>query len=190
VSIEPETSSVYNGDVFTVDLMVEGVEDLAGYEFSVAFDSDIVEVDGVVDGGFLGSTGRDPVPFPPDIDNEAGLLTFAAATMGTGPGPDGEGKLAVITLEAAGLGTSGLDLHEVTLFDTGGGGHEPTTVDDGTVEVLGSPPNIPSDPLLFEGVVHQSAFVDLSWTGGVPDASRATALSWSKLSHRPSREQP
>jgi PKD repeat protein len=135
VWIEPEMSSVYEGSVFTVDVMVDGVEDLAGYGFSVAFDPDIVEVDGVADGGFLGSTGRDPLPLPPDIDNEAGLLKFAAVSTGMDPGPNDEGRLAVITLEAVGPGISDLDLHEVMLFDTGGLGHEPTTVDDGTVEV-------------------------------------------------------
>jgi hypothetical protein len=134
VGIDPAAATVSRGEVFDVDVVIEGADDLGAYEFAMAFDPDVVEVVDVVDGGFLGSTGRDVHPVSPVINNTTGMVTFAASSSNAGtPGPDGDGTLAVITLEAVGRGASDLDLGEVIVSNTEA---EPAvvTVQDGMVE--------------------------------------------------------
>ena len=59
-------------------------------------------MDDVTLGDFLGSTGRDVIVLGPHVDEEAGEVTFGGATFGTGPGPNGAGELAIISLTAWG----------------------------------------------------------------------------------------
>ena len=127
------------GDTFTVEVVIEGASNLGGYQFEMDFDPSIVQVVGVEDGGFLGSTGRAVIPTGPDIDNAVGTLTFGAVSIGAQPGPDGEGTLAIITLEAVGVGVSSLHLHDVMVLNTAAGEETPN-VEDGQVKVVGPTP--------------------------------------------------
>jgi len=136
VWIDPPASSVSPGEEFTVTVCISDATDLGGYEFSMGWNASVLTVTNVVDASFLGSTGRTLIPIPPDI--EPGTLTFAVGSVGEQAGPDGSGPLAIITLEALGVGTSTLDLYDVTLFDTANPpGQTTPMVEDGTVEVIG-----------------------------------------------------
>jgi PKD repeat protein len=124
-----------NPGEFTQTVMIRGVEDLGGYEFSMAFDPGIVQVTDVADASFLGSTGRDVIPFAPDIDNVAGLLTFGAASFGEEPGANGDGELVTITFETVAEGDTVLDLFDEQVTDTAGVG-QLTAAFDGVVHVV------------------------------------------------------
>lgn len=126
VWIEPEDQPVAAGETFTVTVMVEGAVDLAGYEFDLGYDPDVLQGLDAEDAGFLGSTGRTVNPMEPDIDNVEGLLTFAAfSTSTTEPGVDGTGALAVITMQASvPAETSAVRPRRVELFDTDGQPYE------------------------------------------------------------------
>ena len=144
VRVNPAASSVELGAVFTIDIVIDGAEDLGGFEFDLTYDPAIVQVTDVSLGPFLGSTGRSTGTIGPEIDNTTGRVSFGAFSFGTEPGPSGTGTLATITLSAAGAGTSLLDLQNTQVTDTQGNLQTPVTEEDGTVTVAASPTPTPT----------------------------------------------
>jgi hypothetical protein len=137
VRIDPvESTTVTVGESFTVSVMIDDANDLGAFQFDLLYISTIVTVDDVTLGGFLGSTGRTLVPLDPTIDNDAGRLTFGAASYGSNPGPEGTGTLALITLTGRGEGVSSLELQRIWVMDTGGN-RQTFTGEDGSFEVIG-----------------------------------------------------
>ena len=118
VHIEPAVSSPLPGDVFTVTIAVENMQDLGSFELEVTYAAGVVQVEDVVLGDFPGSTGRQVTPLGPEIDNEAGLMHFGAFSFGEEPGPTGSGPLAIVTLSAQAYGESPLHLQNVQLTNT------------------------------------------------------------------------
>lgn len=118
VAIEPAEQGVQTGATFTIDVVIEEAVDLGGYEFQVSFSASVLEVTKVEEGGYLGSTGRRVFPVNPEIDNEVGTVRYGVASVGGPAGPDGSGKLATLTFEAVGPGTTELHLHQVLIADT------------------------------------------------------------------------
>ena len=138
VRIEPAQSKVTVGESFTVSVMIDEANDLAAFQFDLLYITTTVRVDDVTLGDFLGSTGRDVIVLGPYVDEEAGEVTFGAATFGTAPGPSGAGELAIISFTAQGEGESPLDLQDVWIADTASDPQE-ATVEDGTVVVTPIP---------------------------------------------------
>jgi len=91
-------------------------------------------VDSVTLSDFLGSTKRDTAPLGPQVDNEAGRVTFGAFSFGSQLGADGGGALAVVTLGSRLTGESPLRLENVQMVDTRGRVQE-VTIEDGRVTV-------------------------------------------------------
>jgi hypothetical protein len=134
VAVDPPEMDVDPGATFTVTVTIEDAVNLGGYEFELNYDPAVVAVDDVEAGGFLEEAGRDPLPLGPTIDAEAGSLIFGVASMGEGSGAEGDGDLAVLTLEALEDGTTVLNLRNMRLFDTDSG-TLPVRVEDGRVRV-------------------------------------------------------
>lgn len=134
VRIEPAERVVDPGETFTVDVLVEDVSELGGYELKVAYDPAVVEVSGAENGEFLGSTGRRVIPVGSNVDNQAGIVSVAAVSLGGAAGAEGAGALAVIELTAVGEGITDLDLYDVKLADPTAGQIEATT-EGGRVKV-------------------------------------------------------
>ena len=107
---------------FTVDVVVDDVDDLGGFEFTMVYSPTVVQVDDVVLGPFLASTGRSVSPVGPTIDNVNGLVTFGGFSYGSAAGPSGTGVLATITLSPVAEPESDLCLPEADaqLTDTTG----------------------------------------------------------------------
>ena len=136
VWISPTVSTVSPGEEFTVAVRVSGtITDVMGYDFRMAWNTVVLSVTDVEDAGWLGSTGRQVIQAGSDIDNEAGTLRFGVISVGEPLGPDAPGPLAVVTLQAVGVGTSTLHLYDVTLFHSDGSGVPPDTLEDGMVEM-------------------------------------------------------
>ncbi len=135
VRIEPVLYEALEGEHFTVDLMVEGAVDLAGYECTMTFNKDVVEVRDVVNGPFLAESGRDVPTKTVAIDNPAGTVVFAGFSVGDDAGSEGSGLLATIHLEAVGAGDSALDLTKAKLFDTDANEEIPDPITGGFVSV-------------------------------------------------------
>ena len=151
VRISPTTQTVDVGDTVTIEVWVDDVTNLGGYQFTVNFDPSILQATGSSDGGFLGSTGRSVVPLSPKIDNSAGTITVGALSFGSGDGPSGSGKLATVTFSAAGGGTSALTLSDVSLTDPDGNTIESGTSDGEVVVSGGGATETPVPPTATPG---------------------------------------
>ncbi len=104
-------------EVIQVDVLVRNVEDLGAFEFVLTFNGDLLEVgpDSVVEGPFLGSTGRQTYCPEPTIDNNA--LRYACVTLGPTPrqGASGEGLLASVFFEPKGSGEASIEFTRAQL---------------------------------------------------------------------------
>jgi len=136
IRFSPSSRTAETGASFSVDIMVDNVVDLGGYDFTVAFNPAVVHVQGVTLGPFLGSTGRSAFPVGPSIDNVGGQVSFGAFSFG-GAGPNGTGTIASVTLQAVGAGSSDLTFTQAQLTDTYAVLLLPLTKIGGAVTVLG-----------------------------------------------------
>jgi len=130
--------------------MIDEASDLGAFQFDLLYITTTVTVDGVALGDFLDGTGRTVIPVVPIIDNQAGRARFGAGTLGSAPGPDGTGELAIVTLATQGVGISTLDLQEVQVLDTNAQ-HQTSTVEDGIVVAGGMTSQEIYLPLVLKG---------------------------------------
>ena len=101
---------------FTVDVLVDDVVNLGALQIELAYDPQVVELQDIHEGPFLGSSGREVQCLPPDA--EVGALIFRCVTLGATPdGPTGSGILATLTFQPVGAGISTLHFDRVILTD-------------------------------------------------------------------------
>src|SRR5947209_979880 len=128
------SATVSTGDVFTVPVSITGASDVFAFQFDLAFDPAVLQLQSISEGGFLGTAGS-TVFVPGSIDNTAGTATATADSLtGTGPGASGSGTLADFTFQAIATGTSALTLSGVILLDSSLN-DIPFTTSNGTVTV-------------------------------------------------------
>jgi hypothetical protein len=137
IRFDPSSSVVSPGAVFVVEVKVEDVVDLGGYDFTVTFNSAVVHVQNVTLGSFLGSTGRTVAALGPNIDNAAGSFTFGGFSFGAIAGPNGTGTVAQVTLQAMAAGSSALTFTTAQLTNTQATVLGPLTKTPGSVTVSG-----------------------------------------------------
>jgi len=119
VWIDPPDQGAYlNEGSFTADVDIAYVTDLGSFQFTLIFSPAIVHAEGVELGDFLGSTGRNTSTLGPQINNEAGTVTFGGFSFGSQPGPDGSGVLATISFSPQATGESNLNFQEVQITNT------------------------------------------------------------------------
>ncbi|MCH8850679.1 MAG: hypothetical protein IIC89_07625, partial [Chloroflexi bacterium] len=112
VFVDPETQSVGPPEA-AVDIRVVAMEQVAAYSFLLTWDPSILQIAGVANGIFLGSTGRSVTC---SISSSAGRLNMTCATSGSEPAPTGSGILATVSLLTRGEGTTLMDLDAVGLL--------------------------------------------------------------------------
>lgn len=136
IRFSPSSSTVDPGATLFVDIVVDNVLDLGAFQFTVAFDSTVVQVQDVTLGSFLGSTGRTVGPLGPQVDNTAGVFIFGGFSYGVPAGPNETGTVARVTLKAVGVGSStALTFTAAQLTNTAGGLLLPLTTTPGSVTV-------------------------------------------------------
>jgi hypothetical protein len=122
------------GATFDIDVLIEDVTNLGGFQFSINYEPAIVTVENAADvalGPFLGSTGRAPTVLGPNIDNVTGKISYGAFTMGAAPpGPDGNGVMATITFKVQSQANGVLDLNSVQITDIAGAALQVDTIGD------------------------------------------------------------
>lgn len=136
VSVSAPGSTLNPGEQFTVDISVVPNNDIAGTQFDLSFDPDIITADSIVEGNLFNQGGADTFFNPGQIDNVAGTIsgTFGAITT-PGQTVSTEGTLAVITFTAGSTGgTSPLTLSNVIIGDINGQSVSLSST-DGTVSV-------------------------------------------------------
>ena len=147
IRFSPSSTTVDPAATFVLDVIVDNVVDLGGFEFTVSFNPAVVQVQGVTLGSFLGSTGRSATPLGPNMNNGSGLFTFGGFSFGAAGGPGGSGTIAQITLQAVGAGGStALTFTEAQLTNTAASLLLPLTMTPGAVTVSGPTPT-PTSPL-------------------------------------------
>lgn len=120
VYVDPERiedPQMVPGTQFTVDIVVENVDDLWAYQFWLSFNPDVIKGVEVENGPFLGSAGGEVAVAPgAGFDNQQGeLKLFGASIFFTGEVPEellptGGGVLASVTFEVVGYGNSPITL--------------------------------------------------------------------------------
>lgn len=132
------------GEEFTVDVVVEDVTNLAGFQFSLEFDSGVLKAETPELGPFLESTGREANC--PNLETLDGIVRVVCVTvappvsLGGTEGAEGTGILATIAFTGKGGGETTLELHEVQLVEAEVDEKDrplqiPVTTEDGWVKV-------------------------------------------------------
>lgn len=117
--------SMTAGASLDVDVVIQDVADLAGFQTDLLYDPRVLKVTAVDYNFLLASTGSSVLDLGEDITSEGdtdGDFFMSGAMfdlLGT-TGANGDGVLARVTLEAVGPGTSPLDLSGIKLSDTAG----------------------------------------------------------------------
>ena len=134
--ILPESQTIQVGETATINIQIEDVTDLGGFEFKLRYKTNIIEIKEVdiQVGVFLTSTGQQVINANPKFSTEGDdtVLFYGAATYGDQPPPSGTGVLATIELKGISAGTTTLDLFDVQAGDADA---NPNSVDviDGSI---------------------------------------------------------
>jgi len=128
---------------FTVNIVVENVENLWAYQFWLSFNPNVIQGVSVENGPFLGKDtdpDRHPVEVAPGagFDNEAGelklygaFIQFEATPPNDGYLADGSGILATVTFKVVDYGKSGIVLGEDTRISDKWADEITSTLEDG-----------------------------------------------------------
>lgn len=118
VSATSAPSPAVVGSPVAVDVLIAGVADLFGYQFSLAFNPLVLQATGGTEGAFLPSAGA-TIFDGGVINNALGTVTLAFGTLtGLVPGATGGGVLARINFNTIATGSSALTFSDVVLIDS------------------------------------------------------------------------
>ncbi len=116
------TSPVSPGEAFTIPIIIEPNQAIAGVQFSLTFDASLVTVDSIQEGSLLNQGGASTYFYPGQIDNQAGSITgVAGAIISPGQTVSTSGTFATITMTAGSTeGTCNFILSNVIIGDAQG----------------------------------------------------------------------
>ena len=106
---------IHVGDAFTLDLRVENIHDLAGWQFDIAFDPTVLEAVAVSEGDFLNPDGNSTFFQKGRIDNATGKITKLSSARLSEDGVSGRGMLLSVTFTAKTSGQTQLRLDNFQL---------------------------------------------------------------------------
>ncbi len=135
VKIDPASTSVDVGEIFTVDVLVEDALNMRGVSVKVGFDPTVLNVQGVTSGGFMSSFGQ-TFSFS-EKNNDEGWVQYDESILGSGDMAEGGGTVCHLEFEAIAAGSSALTFLVADLRDNDNMSIE-TTTEDGLVMVGGS----------------------------------------------------
>lgn len=104
------------GSTISVAVNVADVAGLAGYQFSLNYNQDVLHFTGYSAGGFLGSGGATTDEFY--VSDDPGSISYVIGTIFGDDTVSGSGALAYFTFETLGAGVSALTLSDVLLLDS------------------------------------------------------------------------
>ena len=114
-ALSADTTSVRVGDTFTVHVNAEKVTDLAGWQFDLTFDPDVLEAVEVREGNFLKRSGGTTFFQRGTIDNTAGKIAGISSALISKSGVTGTGKLLSVVFSAKADGNGELTLRNFQL---------------------------------------------------------------------------
>ena len=146
VKVVPADQTVTAGQSFSVNVVVEGVTNMAMADADLNFDSGVMQVPlvgGIVEGSWLKNlAGGGGTVAVENIDNTNGIVTFSYSLINPGVGATGSGVLATINFDtklAATPGKYNLNLTNVLLTDGSGEDIAVDTISNGTVTINPAP---------------------------------------------------
>ncbi len=111
----PTITPVSVGEAFTLDLIIEDVVDLAGWQLDIEFNSAVLSAISVAEGNFLSKEGGQTFFSSGTIDNANGKINaVSAAFLGIGD-ISGTGILLSVTFESKAAGEGRVKLHSIQL---------------------------------------------------------------------------
>jgi len=124
----PSTTGLNPGDTFTIDINVEDVTNLYGFDFNLTYNTNILDATQIEIGTWL-SGGAECKFFSQIIDETCAIIksvrhdaagyAWVVVTLLDPAAPvSGSGTLATITFQVTGTGVSALDLAETDLVDS------------------------------------------------------------------------
>lgn len=139
--VPPAGPTVNLNDSFDVQILIDDVAGLTGFQFDLGFDASLLSATGVTSGGIF-----DPFTAPPLPVITAGNVAYGEASLdlfGPGFATAVPTVIATISFTAIGVGTSGLDLSSILLSDTAfpiPGSIPVDNTANGSIEVVGTVP--------------------------------------------------
>ena len=106
---------IHIGDTFTLDLNIENVHNLAGWQFDIAYDSAVLEAVEVNEDDFLKTGGGTTFFQRGTIDNRAGKIKGLSSARLSEDGVSGSGTLLSVTFTAKAAGQTQLRLDNLQL---------------------------------------------------------------------------
>ncbi|MDE0682739.1 MAG: leucine-rich repeat domain-containing protein, partial [Candidatus Poribacteria bacterium] len=106
---------IHVGDTFTLDLNIENIHNLAGWQFDVAFDPTVLEAVEIGEGDFLNPEGDTTFFQEGSIDNATGKITKFSSARLSKAGVSGRGTLLSVTFRAKTAGQTQLSLENFQL---------------------------------------------------------------------------
>ena len=140
VCVLPVAQSVASGDPVNVAIAVDQVTNLGGFQFELQFNGLLLTSVSVDPTSYLGGTGRSVICLTPVVQTDN--VQLACSTLGSSPaGQTGNGVIATVSLQARELvtGWSTLHLGGVVLAQINGATISVSSLQDGSVTVLGPP---------------------------------------------------
>ena len=108
-------TQIHHGDTFTLNILAEGVFDLAGWQFDIDFDPAALEAVDVREGDFLKTGGGSTFFQTVRIDNKIGKITGLNTALLSDSGVSGTGTILQVTFKAKTEGETSLDLDNFLL---------------------------------------------------------------------------
>lgn len=122
--LEPSSQTVGAiGDYFTVNVSIDGVSNLYGYQLNLFYNSTLLNGTGVSEGPFLNESGGNQpffelVSFTDNYNSTYGIVSVACTLQGNAPGVTGGGVLLTVQFKSLSQGNSvPLYLADVKLSD-------------------------------------------------------------------------
>ncbi|AKB85438.1 PGF-pre-PGF domain-containing protein [Methanococcoides methylutens] len=121
ISITPASESVQEMQEFSVNVYLEPDRPVAGIQFDLIYDSDLVNVVTVSEGDFLGQDGALVLFNPGNIESSSGMVDSIYGLILDKTSVTGPGSVAVIQMNAGNIsGTSTFHLSNVVVSDSQG----------------------------------------------------------------------
>ena len=106
---------IHLGDTFALDIQAENIYDLAGWQFNIAFDPDVLQAIAVSEGDFLNPDGGTTFFQKGKINNKSGKITKLSSARLSETGVSGTGTLLSVRFTAKTAAKTSLKLENFQL---------------------------------------------------------------------------
>ena len=118
LSLVPSTTSPAVGGVVSFNVLVSGITDLYGFQYSLNFNPAVFKAVSGTEGSFLAAGGSTYFS-PGTIDNTAGKISFVFDTLlGPTTGVSGSGVLETLSFNVAATGSSTFTFSDVLFLNS------------------------------------------------------------------------